>query len=158
MITVQHTLPIRSSNLIVNTPGDHEAPCPTCNLYFSKLDDSPSNGVYSQHVVVMERGEPKSGTGIAFERGVGALSRTCTHFKEVLGGEGCSMEFKTVSIRHGKDVRSSSFTFVPRKGCSGRPLFLCRGRRMGVSEGEVRADLSCVLRGRTKSPLNGDDE
>lgn len=87
-----------------------------CDLYFSKLEmPLSSGGNGSQYVELSERGEPKSGTGFAFEWGTGALVHACKHLREYFGEESCNIELE-MSPNDIHDLASCSFTFEPGKG------------------------------------------
>ena len=62
-----------------------EEACPPCELLFRQLESTGKNGKLTQDVRVQERGEPKSGTGMMFDWGTGALVRTCDYLRDLFG-------------------------------------------------------------------------
>ena len=59
--------------------------CPPCELLFSKLERTGSNGKLAQDVRVQERGEPKSGTGLSYDWARAALLHACDYLEELFG-------------------------------------------------------------------------
>ena len=57
--------------------------CPPCELFFSKLEKTGTDGKLAQDVRVQERGEPKSGTGMLYFWGRAALIRACGYLQEL---------------------------------------------------------------------------
>lgn len=64
-----------------------EEACPPCELLFSKLERTGTEEKLSQYVKVQERGEPKSGTGIASFWATAALIRACEYLQDQFGEE-----------------------------------------------------------------------
>ena len=69
---------------ISGTAGTEEA-CPPCELLFSKLERTGKKGKLSQHIRVQERGEPKSGTGVAYFWATAGLIHACHYLEEHFG-------------------------------------------------------------------------
>lgn len=63
--------------------------CPSCALLFSRV--RARDGLLEQNVVLMERGEPKSGTGFMFEWAGGCLVHTCDYLRATFGEHSCSV-------------------------------------------------------------------
>lgn len=59
--------------------------CPPCEVLFSKLEKTDRNGTLAQHVMVQERGEPKSGTTIMYAWTTATLRRTCDYLQGLYG-------------------------------------------------------------------------
>lgn len=114
-------VPTTSSNIEVVVRGDQEAPCPPCEMFFTKLDVPLSSGEtnYSQDLKLIERGEPKSGTGYAFEWGVGSLLHACNHLQQFFGEDSCTTELKISPNARLRDVTSCSFVFEPGRAVKG---------------------------------------
>lgn len=107
-------VPTMSSNLIV--VPEEEASCPSCEMFFTKLDvhqSSERTSPRSQDVELRQRGEPKSGTGFAFEWGVGTLLHACEHLKQFFGEESCTTKLTTSRHETLRDVLTCSFVFEP---------------------------------------------
>lgn len=71
--------------------------CPPCAPLFSKL--RVYNGRHVQNIKLMERGEPKSGTGFMFEGAGGALIHTCNYLNAAFGAHSCSVSPSYVDIQ-----------------------------------------------------------
>lgn len=61
--------------------------CPPCELLFSKLERTGRYGKLAQDIMVQERGEPKSGTGIMYSWALAALMHACDYLEELFGEE-----------------------------------------------------------------------
>lgn len=77
--------------------------CPPCGLIFSKLsrresENSPregwQHGRREQIIDVVERGEPKSGTGMMFHMAGGCLWHTCEYLNGLFGEKSCTVSLK----------------------------------------------------------------
>lgn len=85
-------------------------------MFFTKLNvrlSSEETSSSTQNVELRERGEPKSGTGLAFEWGVGALIHTCKHLRQFFGEKSCTTELEMSHLRIFNDVIGCSFIFEP---------------------------------------------
>lgn len=72
------------------------AACLPCESLFGRLEvdaSRPGDLRRVQHVEVMQRGEPKSGTGGMFEWATGSLYHVCQHLNQHYGRESCSVEW-----------------------------------------------------------------
>lgn len=69
----------------VSEPAVPEEPCTPCDVLFSKLERTGTDGKLSQDIRVQERGEPKSGTGLAFFWASAALMNACDYLKDQFG-------------------------------------------------------------------------
>lgn len=70
--------------------------CVPCESLFRRLEVDPSQppGLdMVQHVEVVQRGEPKSGTGGMFEWATGSLYHVCQHLNQHYGRESCKVEW-----------------------------------------------------------------
>ena len=80
-----------SSALLPRVSGtaDTEEACPPCELLFSKLErtEKKKGNLLSQHIRVQERGEPKSGTGVAYFWATAGLIHACHYLQEHFGKE-----------------------------------------------------------------------
>ena len=65
--------------------GHADAACPPCEVLFSKLDSTGTDGKLSQNIKVQERGEPKSGTAVMYEWASGTLVWTCHYLQQLFG-------------------------------------------------------------------------
>lgn len=70
---------------VVTNAEDTEDPCPPCELLFSKLESSGRDGKLAQDIWVLERGEPKSGTGMSYYWATAALIHTCDYLQDLYG-------------------------------------------------------------------------
>lgn len=75
--------------------------CPiSCQSLFNKLEyKSESGGLMSQLVNVVERGEPKSGTGFMTGMATVALAHFCHFLQRAYGQKSCWVEFPTIHDR-----------------------------------------------------------
>lgn len=69
----------------VPEPAVTEEPCTPCDVLFSKLEKTRTDGKLTQDLRVQERGEPKSGTGMAFSWASAALMHACGYLNDEFG-------------------------------------------------------------------------
>lgn len=83
------------------------AQCRPCALLFTKLstkelgatiDERGRRDVYEQIIKMIERGEPKSGTGMMLQMAGGCLVHTCDYLNGIFGENSC-----TVSLMYTDD-------------------------------------------------------
>lgn len=70
---------------------EHGFECTPCESLFSKLELSPE-GHRIQKVEMVERGEPKSGTGFMYSWAEAALRHACDFLRTSFGEESCRIE------------------------------------------------------------------
>lgn len=79
--------------------GAWDEACPPCSLLFTKVglreEGTPfaegGTGMRVQNITLMERGEPKSGTGFMFEWAGGSLVHACDYLKATFGQDACKV-------------------------------------------------------------------
>lgn len=90
-VAASETATVTTTNVTVAADSQFDDDsCPPCDLIFSKVLDY-GQGVRRQYVDLMERGEPKSGTGFMFEWAGGCLEHACDYFKEMFGESSCTV-------------------------------------------------------------------
>lgn len=116
-------VPFLSSSYVAGASQGDVTTCPPCDMHFGKLGISPE-GKGVQDVSLMERGEPKSGTGFMFEWGVEALLRACDYLRELYGDSSCEVTFEMQEEGSLNDVLYCDFVFDPNRS-SGNALCPC---------------------------------
>lgn len=126
----------------VEEPCNEEG-CPPCGLLFTKVveaNDSNSlgsgDGLRVQMIDVMERGEPKSGTGFMFEWAAGSLVHACDYLKAMFGESSCTV----------------SWSFVGGKGRREKGMLCADLTRIGIAELHTFSRTN-VSRSRFVTPL-----
>lgn len=79
--------------------GAWDEACPPCSLLFTKVGQQEEGtpvaeggtGTRVQSISLMERGEPKSGTGFMFEWAGGSLVHACDYLKATFGEDTCKV-------------------------------------------------------------------
>lgn len=77
----------KRTNPLVSTEAVTEEPCTPCEVLFSKLERTGRDGKLAQDIRVQERGEPKSGTGMAYFWASASLIHACDYLKDLFGEE-----------------------------------------------------------------------
>lgn len=99
--------------------------CPSGKLLFAEFDRSSHGMDRSRHIVMLERGELKSGTGFMFDWAANSLFHACEYLKEVFGEDNYILD-EVIHDRPRYNIATSTLTFQPQKVTDGT-IFTCDG-------------------------------
>lgn len=94
--------------------GSEAGDCPACDALFSYLETTPT-GERVHIAYQQQRGEPKSGTGIAFDWATNALFHACSYLKYYFGEASCEIRWSNPSPFSG-ERRNRTLVFEPHWG------------------------------------------
>lgn len=116
VFAVAHPTDIVVASLALISPMS-EPSCPPCELLFGDFDQPSRSTGSSRQVTMVERGEPKSGTGFMFDWAANSLSHACEYLKAVFGENSCT---QTDLRDHNLHIKASStLKFQPEKVTDG---------------------------------------